>query len=180
MRTLDPFSTFGIEPRFDVDVPELERRHRELSRVLHPDRHSGKSAGERRHVLGRAIEVNDAFRVLRSPSRRAEALLERLGIHVTEGQEPKPDPSFLMDVLEQREELASARRAGRIDVVRRSSEWATAGREATLRRLSEAFAALEAGPSASTRQEQALRHLGELRYFDRFLEEVAAIEDEIG
>lgn len=180
MPTLDPFSTFGIEPRFDVDLPELERRHRELSRVLHPDRHSGKSAGERRQALGRAIEVNDAFRVLRSPSRRAEALLERLGVHVAEGREPQPDPSFLMDVLERREELAAARRSGRLEAVRRASDWASAERDARLGRLSEAFAALERNPSDPAHQEQALRRLGELRYFDRFLEEVAAIEDEIG
>ena len=101
----DPFATFGLTPAFELDLNELEQRHRELSRALHPDRYAGRGASERRQALGKAIEVNEAWRRLKNPVKRAEALLERLGLAVSEEQEPKPAPEFLMDVMERREEL---------------------------------------------------------------------------
>ena len=86
-------------------MAELEKRHRELSRALHPDRHADKTPAERRHALGKAIEVNEAFRVLKDPVRRAEALLRGRGVHIEEGKEAPADPSFLMDIMELRETL---------------------------------------------------------------------------
>ncbi len=67
----DPFDTLGVEPRFDLDLAALERRHRDLSRALHPDRYAGAPAAERRLALGRAIDANEALRVLKDPIRRA-------------------------------------------------------------------------------------------------------------
>jgi molecular chaperone HscB len=85
----DPFETLGFEPNFALNLADLEKRHRELSRALHPDRHSGSSAGDRRHALGKAIEVNEAFRVLKDPVRRAEALLGLRGVRLQEGKETR-------------------------------------------------------------------------------------------
>ena len=97
----DPFDTLGVEPRFDLDSSALEQRHRDLSRALHPDRYTGAPAAERRLSLGRAIDVNEAFRVLKDPIRRAEALLRRAGVPVGEISEPRPPPDLLMwDPLE--------------------------------------------------------------------------------
>src|SRR5690242_15718215 len=107
----DPFDTLGVEPRFDLDPDKLAERHRDLSRTLHPDRYAGAPAAERRMALGKAIEVNDAYRVLKDPVRRAEALLRRAGVPVGETVEPKPSQALLMDMMERREELADARRA---------------------------------------------------------------------
>jgi molecular chaperone HscB len=43
-------------------------------------------------ALSRAIEVNEAWRALRDPIKRAEALLVRLGVPVGETAEPKARP----------------------------------------------------------------------------------------
>src|SRR3954447_26645826 len=96
----DPFKTLGVEARFDLDRPALEQRHRELSKALHPDRYVGAPAAERRMSLSRAIDVNEAFRVLKDPIRRAEALLRRAGAAVGETSEPKPAPALLMEMME--------------------------------------------------------------------------------
>src|SRR5689334_12410104 len=80
----DPFEVFGIPPRFEVDLAALELRHRDLSKALHPDRYAGAPAAERRLALNRAIEVNEAWRVLREPVKRAEALFARAGVPVGE------------------------------------------------------------------------------------------------
>jgi molecular chaperone HscB len=161
----------GIAPRFAVDLEALSQRHRDLSKALHPDRHAGGSAASRRMALGRAIEVNDAFRVVRDPVRRAEALLRRAGVPVGETAEPKASPALLMEMMEAREELQAAqakRDAARI--ARLADEMR--GREGkTLRALGEL---LDGG-----RATEALPILGELRYVRRFLDEVSAIEEEL-
>lgn len=173
----DPFDTFGIPPRYAIDLEVAEKTHRELSRALHPDRHAQGSAAERRQALGRALEVNEAWRVLRDPVRRAEALLQRAGVSVGEGREPAADPEFLMTVMEQREALSEARRARDLTAVARLANEIRGEQARIERELGELLdrvtneAPRLAGPT--------LKKLGELRYTRRFLEEAAGIEDEI-
>jgi molecular chaperone HscB len=172
----------GVEARFDVALPQLEARHLELSRTLHPDRYVGRPSAERRLALSKAIEVNEALRVLRDPVRRAEALLARRGIELPEGEEARPSEDFLMDVLELREALATAREHrdfGKVEELAALVE----GREArVLAALGKAFTALEADPVTTSPDAVSgiSELLGELRYYRRFLEEVRAIEDELG
>jgi molecular chaperone HscB len=172
----DPFDTLGVEPRFDLDLAALELRHRELSKALHPDRYSGAPAAERRLALSRAIDVNEAFRVLKDPVRRAEALLQRAGAAVGETSEPKPSPALLMEMMEAREELAEAGRAKDLGRVAKLGEAMGERRAQILRRLGGAFA--EAG-SDPQKHAEILPVLGELRYIRRFLDEVSAIEEEL-
>lgn len=169
----DPFDTLGVEPRFDLDPDKLAERHRDLSRALHPDRYAGAPSAERRLALGRAIEVNDAYRVLKDPVRRAEALLRRAGVPVGETAEPKPSQALLMDMMERREELADARRAKDLQAVHKLAESVRDRERVVLELLGRALSA-EAGAVS-----QALPHLGELRYLRRFLDEVSAIEEDL-
>lgn len=170
----DPFAVLGVEPSFELDLGALERRHRQLSRALHPDRYAGRSASERRQALGRAIEVNEAFRTLKDPIRRAEALLRTLGMELEEGREPQPSPEFLMQIMEYREELSSARQHKDLEALASLAK-AIRDREAEASRaLAQAFSSRE-GAEASALHER----LGALRYYRRFLDEAAAIEDEL-
>jgi molecular chaperone HscB len=172
----DPFETLGVEPRFGLDLRALEQRHRDLSKALHPDRYSGSSAAERRMALSRAIDVNEAFRTVKDPIRRAEALLRRAGAAVGETSEPKPPPALLMEMLEAREELAEAGHAKDLGRVARLGEAMTSREAAALQRLG---AALDAGAKDPQKIAEALPALGELRYIRRFLDEVNAIEEEL-
>jgi molecular chaperone HscB len=170
--TKDPFETLGIEPSFDLDLEAVEQRHRELSKTLHPDRFVGRPATERRQALGRAIEVNEAWRLLKDPVRRSEALLARMGVVVAEGEEPRAEPELLMQMMELREELSEARVAGDVRTVAALALKVKNEQERVLARLAAEFAA--------AKDPQALVHLlGELRYYRRFLDEAAAIEDEL-
>jgi molecular chaperone HscB len=172
---LDPFDTLGIAPAFEVDLAAVEQRYRELSRVLHPDKHVGASAGERRMSLGKAVEVNEAWRLIRDPVRRAEALFRRSGVEVREGEEPKADPEFLMEMMEQREALAAARARGDKATIEDLSSRIRAKENAVLARLASAFAR---APESREAVQKLVPLLGELRYYRRFLTEVSAIEDE--
>lgn len=171
----DPFDTLGIAPAFDLDLKQVERQVRELSRVLHPDRHVASTAKERRMALGKAIEVNEAWRILRDPVRRAEALLRRAGVVIAEGAEPKSSPAFLMDVMERREALADARRERDEAALNRLVDEVRALEKATTSKLSEGLGSLEGG---AQKAEELVPLLGELRYYRRFFEEVSAIEDD--
>ena len=170
---MDPFETLGVEPAFGLDVAVLEQRHRDLSRALHPDRHASSGAAERRMALGRAIEVNEAFRVLKDPLRRAEALLALRGVQSGEGKEPPASPALLMEVMERREALAD---------VRQTKNQAALGR--LIAEVRSEAARVEAAlgsefASATGNPAEMLKRIGELRYYRRFLDEAASIADDL-
>jgi molecular chaperone HscB len=182
---VDPFDTLGIAPIFDLDLKAAEKQYRELARVLHPDRHVAGSPTDRRLSLGKAVEVNEAWRTVRDPIRRAEALLRRFGAHLEEGKEPKAAPEFLMEMMEQREALAEARASGERALVEQLGA-AIRGREKEVTaRIAAAFAAVSSGTVAGNGTaggaggvlDKIGALLGELRYYRRFLDEVSAIED---
>jgi molecular chaperone HscB len=168
---MDPFSTLGIAASFDVDLPSAEKTHRELSRALHPDRYIGVTPAERRQALGRAIEVNEAWRIVADPIRRAEALLRLRGVPCDEGHEPAASPMFLMEMLERREALSNAKEQRDLAAVRELAGAMERAWRQTQRELSQGFASGEAA--------SLVGKLGELRFYKRFLDEVSAIEDEL-
>ncbi len=170
---MDPFETLGVEPVFSLDVSALEQRHRDLSRALHPDRHAASGAAERRLALGRAIEVNEAFRILKDPLRRAEALLALRGVASGEGKEPPASPALLMEVMERREALADVRQSKDEAVLRRLIAEVSAEAAAAQLALGKEFA------SPSSNSAEILKRIGELRYYRRFLDEAAAIADDL-
>ena len=170
---MDPFETLGVEPAFGLDVSVLEQRHRDLSRALHPDRHAASGAAERRRALGRAIEVNEAFRILKDPVRRAEALLARRGVESGEAKEPPASPALLMEVMERREALAEVRKTKNEATLARLI--AEVSSEAA--RVQAVLAREFASPSSNFAE--ILKHVGELRYYRRFLDEAASIADDL-
>ena len=169
---VNPFETLGVEPVYGLDLAVLEQRHRDLSRALHPDRHAGSGASERRMALGRAIEVNEAFRILKDPVRRAEALLATRGVQSGDGKEPPASPALLMEVMERREALAEVRQSKNETALTRLIAEVSAEAARVQGALSDEFAS----PSANSAE--ILKRIGELRYYRRFLDEAASIADD--
>ena len=173
---MDPFATLGLERTFKLDLRAVEKTHRELSRALHPDRYMSSGASERRDALTRAVEVNEAWRVVRDPIRRAEALFTLAGIAVGDTHEPKPAASLLMDMMEQRETLALARAKRDAPAV-----------AALVAEMKQREATVQAGLATAFEQAQGEKarliplvvRLGELRYYRRFLEEASATLDDL-
>ena len=178
---IDPFKIFGVPRRFDIDLVEFAKTHRNLSRASHPDKFARAEASERRLALERAASVNEAWRTLRSPIRRAEALFALAGVKVGEAHEPKASAEFLMEVLDEREALSEARAAKDLAKVRALGA-------AMERRLAEAEARLASGFAKSFTPEAPepaaadlvwmLPLLGQVRFYTRFLDEVSLIEEE--
>lgn len=172
----DPFDVFQIEARFDLDLSALGQRHRDLSRALHPDRYAGRSAAERREALGRAIQVNEAWRVLRDPVRRAEALLARLGVALGEDSQPPADPEFLMEMMERREALRELAKRGDGGAIAALGERVRADEQRTLAELGRG---LDSAHTGATPPAGLTALLGQLRYYRRFFDEVETLLDEL-
>jgi molecular chaperone HscB len=173
----DPFSLLGIPASFDLDVAQIEARWRELSRTVHPDKHVGGSAADRRQALSKAMDLNAAFRVVKDPIKRALALLELAGASAGEGKEPAPDMELLMSVMQLRGDLATARAAGDVAAIEIAIGEVKALEKAALADTARSLSVLLATPGSDA--SAAVKNVGKLRYYRRFLEEAEAIVDDV-
>lgn len=154
---LDRFAFFGLTPGFDLDSAALEEQFRALSRKLHPDRFARASAQERRFSLEQTTLLNDAYKTLRDPVRRAEHFLQLRGV----SSEPKMSPTFLEETLEDREKLLEAKMSGEpLDGLVKAAE---AKRDAA---LTEARKLVQAGDLQT-----AAERLARMKYYARYLDE---------
>ena len=175
----DPFAILGLPRRFALDLAEAEAKHRQLSRTLHPDKHVGGAAGERRLALSRAIEANEAWRAVRDPIERAQTilLLEGLGDEIGETHAPKPSGAFLMEVLEAHEALDEAKTSKDGARVHAVVEDAKRQQRSAEEALGRAIDGALAEGARKDRLRAAIPLLGTLRYAARFLEEAVSAED---
>jgi molecular chaperone HscB len=112
----DYFSFFGLPRKLGLDLDDLERRFRTLSRQFHPDYYYNASTTERLASLERSSYLNDAYRVLKEPLDRAEYLLEIEGLPAGKRQDSGAmAPALLEEVFtlnEELDEIRAARAAG--------------------------------------------------------------------
>jgi molecular chaperone HscB len=154
----DKFAALGFQPSFD-EPAGLDEAFRTLSRKLHPDRFARASAQERRYSLEQTTRLNDAYKTLKDPVRRAEHLLQLRGIK----GDPKMSPDFLEQTLEDREKLAEAKMSGEpLDAL------AAGVREKRDQTLRDVRALVENGGDLS----RAAELLARMRYYARYLDEV--------
>ena len=154
----DKFAVLGFTPSFDE--PEgVDDRFRTLSRKLHPDRFARASAQERRYSLEQTTLLNDAYKTIKDPVRRAEHLLALRGIK----GDPKMSPEFLEQTLEDREKLAEAKLSGEpLDAL---AAGVRAKRDETLSAVRDL---VEHGGDLA----EAAELLARMRYYARYLDEV--------
>lgn len=186
---MNPFEVLGLEPRFELEKSALEQRVRDLQKALHPDKHAKAGAAQRRMAMSRAVDVNDAYRTLRDEVKRAEALLSVLAegetseVAAAGGDAKAPaqssDPEFLMLVMELREALMEARLSKDLAAIGALSERVTAMAKASKSTLADGFMAVQKAGAASRSDIGALGdELAKLRYYRRFMDEVALAEED--
>ena len=94
------FTFFGYPERLSLDTAELQKRFYDLSRQLHPDRFTSKSAREREYSLEATAILNDGYRTLRDPVKRAEYVLKNRGMAIAEQRSKNVPPELLEEVFE--------------------------------------------------------------------------------
>jgi hypothetical protein len=100
----DPYRVFGIARRPDIDTEALARRYYELSRLLHPDRHSAGSPETRQASMQNTAALTRAYRTLRDPVSRGRNWIELHGESL--GDDNRVPPELAAGV---RAELATLR-----------------------------------------------------------------------
>ncbi|XP_073438799.1 iron-sulfur cluster co-chaperone protein HscB isoform X2 [Dendrobates tinctorius] len=101
----DHYQLLDCDRSFNIDVHELQRKYRNLQRLLHPDYFSQKSQREREISATQSSLVNKAYNTLLSPLSRGIYLLSLHGITIAEGTEGGVDAPFLVEILEINEKL---------------------------------------------------------------------------
>ncbi len=164
----DPFQTFDLGPRFDLDEADLHARFIRASQASHPDRHTDPV--DQAQAAEHAAEINHAFAVLSDPERRADALLTLLGGPAKDQDKSLP-PDLLMDMMETRERLEEAIAKDNRAELDKLRAWAHDQRGAHLKRIADLFAETRDGLPADTAK--AIRiELNALRYIQRMLEQM--------
>ena len=174
------FAALDLPESWFLDAKTVEDRFKELNKKLHPDRFAQKSPKERRLSLEWTTAVNDAYRILKDPVKRAIYLCKLSGIEVErEGggsamQTMAPD--FLEEVMELREKLEDAKAAKDLVAVRALAKDVKGRADKVTRTLTELFERWEKSKEEKGPLERAAAALATLKYYGRFQEEVEAIE----
>ena len=111
----DYFTLFGLPRRYRLDpatLDKLEAAYRALQRRVHPDRYAAAEEKDRRLALQSAARVNEAYRALKDPVRRAQHLLSLHGIEALGETDTALPAAFLQEQLARREALAEAEAEG--------------------------------------------------------------------
>lgn len=174
------FELLQLEPKFELTRAQLEERQRELGRILHPDRFAGAPPAQRRAALSKSIAVNEAVRRLKDPVYRGKLLL-RCKFGAGSEEEVAAAPGLLMEVMELREQLAQARTQGALEQVEKLAATVRDRRDKLLSQIARAF---DLPPGGSDEESAAVvttlrAQLGELKYLERFVDEVGRIQDDL-
>ncbi|BBP03563.1 co-chaperone protein HscB [Sulfuriferula plumbiphila] len=109
--TRNHFELFGLTPGFALDSAALEQAYRALQSQVHPDKFTHLSQAEQRASMQWSTRVNEAYQVLKAPLTRAQYLLQLQGIDALAEHDTAMPGDFLMQQMEWREGIQTARAA---------------------------------------------------------------------
>jgi len=115
--TSNHFELFGIAPAYALDLERLEQAYRDIQSNVHPDRFAHAGDAERRASMQMTTRVNEAYRALRSPVKRAAYLLGLNGVDVGLETNTAMPRDFLVAQMELRDRLEGARDADALGVL---------------------------------------------------------------
>jgi molecular chaperone HscB len=134
----DHFTLLQLPRTFALDADELHRKFVALSRHAHPDFHTDDAPEVQALSMGVSAAINDAYRTLKDPARRAAYLLELLGGRSAVDDKSVPD-GFLETTMMLQEEIADGLAAGRTDELDRLRDVLQTQRGGLIRRVAGLF-----------------------------------------
>ncbi|MDQ2711566.1 MAG: Fe-S protein assembly co-chaperone HscB [Acidobacteriota bacterium] len=172
------YAFFELERKLKLDTDGLQKRFYELSRQWHPDRFGRKSSDEQARALEATSLLNDGYRTLRDPVRRAEYLLTEEGFPLGEQRSKDVPPELLEEVFELNmmlEELKEGDESARpqLEVAKQNFLSLRAGVDAELENL---FSKYDASDVESETAHPALQEirgsLNRRRYIENLIRDV--------
>jgi len=172
------FDFFGLQRKLGLDADTLQKRFYELSRVWHPDRYSRKGSEEQAQALEATSILNDGYRTLKDPVKRAEYLLTEEGFPIGEQRSKDVPPELLEEVFELNmalEELKSGDESARPQLESAKQNFLALRAEIDTE-LETLFAKYDAAESQSETARQALHEirgvLNRRRYIENLIRDV--------
>lgn len=102
------FELFDLAPCFAQDSAAIDARWKELQREVHPDKFSTEGAAAQRVAMQWSVRINEAYRRLKDPLKRAAYLCELHGEPVNAENNTAMASDFLLQQMQWREELEDA------------------------------------------------------------------------
>ena len=102
------FELLELAPQFAQDGAVLDARWKDLQRQAHPDKFSAQGAAAQRVAMQWSVRINEAYRRLKDPLKRAAYLCELHAEPVNAENNTAMAGSFLMQQMQWREELDEA------------------------------------------------------------------------
>ena len=111
------FELFDVPSAFAQDAAQLDARWKDLQRQLHPDKFAAEGAVAQRVAMQWSARINEAYRRLKDPVRRAAYLCELNGAPIDAERNTAMPADFLMQQMELREALDDAADAATLEGV---------------------------------------------------------------
>ena len=111
------FELFDVPVQFAQDSAALDARWKELQREAHPDKFAAQGAAAQRVAMQWSVRINEAYRRLKDPLKRATYLCEIHGAPISAETNTAMPADFLMKQMEWREALDEAETFQNIDEI---------------------------------------------------------------
>lgn len=174
----DYYEFFGLDRKLTLDEAALKKRFYELSREWHPDRFSRKGIDQMQLAEQNTALVNDGYRTLRDPVKRAEYLLSEEGFPIGEQRSRDVPPELLEEVFDLNvalEEMRDGDESARPQLAAAKANFLEM-RNSADGELNSLFARFDSAEPESESARQALHEirgvLNRRRYIDNLLRDV--------
>lgn len=174
----DYYEFFGFDRKLVIDSSALQKRFYELSRQWHPDRFGRKSTEEQEEALEATSILNDGYRTLKDPVKRAEYLLTQDGFPIGEQRSKDVPPELLEEVFELNmmlEELKSGDESARPQLEQSRSRFVSLREgvdQELLREFERHDEAVEGAPTAKQALQEIRGLLNRRRYIENLVRDV--------
>jgi molecular chaperone HscB len=164
------FELFGLPEQFAQDAARIDERWKELQREAHPDRFAAQGQAAQRIAMQWSVRINEAYKRLKDPLKRAAYLCELRGAPVDAESNTAMPAEFLVEQLEWRESLEEARTLEDVDRLAERLHFA--------RR--EALAGVESLLDERNDAKAAAQQVRALMFIERFAHDVDARSEQLG
>jgi molecular chaperone HscB len=164
------FELFGVPEQFAQDAGRIDARWKELQREAHPDRFAAQGAAAQRIAMQWSVRINEAYKRLKDPLKRAAYLCELRGAPVDAENNTAMPADFLVEQMEWREALDEA---GSLEAVDRLDEQIVRARREALQQIAHLLDEKRDANNAAQR-------VRALMFIERFGEVVRSRAEQLG
>ncbi|HLD95520.1 MAG TPA: Fe-S protein assembly co-chaperone HscB [Alphaproteobacteria bacterium] len=102
---VNPFDIFELEPSYELNLQELDKRYFALQEQVHPDKLAKTDSFTKLQAQLLSGAFNEAYEILKHPLHRAKAYLEVLGVDLPDQETFNASDDLLMDIMALQEKL---------------------------------------------------------------------------